>query len=279
MPSEPRKPELTDDAALGGRLRLLQMRKGHRFGHDAILLAAAVAARKGQHAVDLGAGIGAAGLALAARVPGLHVTLVEIDPALAALAAENIARNQMPDRVRAMVLDVTARPQAFATEGLGPASVDHVLMNPPFNDPGRQRGSPDPVRRKAHEAEPETLVAWIRTASRLLRPKGTLTLIWRADGLAAVLENLRRTYGGVTVLPIHPDRNTPAIRILVQAVKESRAPLALLPGFFLSDEPGRQSAAANAILRDGEALSLRAGGQAGVAKPAARKPPSEQSCS
>ena len=81
----PPRPDLTDDWILGGRLRLLQPRRGHRFGHDAVLLAAAIPARPGQAAVELGAGVGAAGLALAARVPDLRVTLIEIDAALCLL--------------------------------------------------------------------------------------------------------------------------------------------------------------------------------------------------
>src|SRR5262245_6776973 len=92
MPRERHADPVTEDAALGGRLALRQPRRGHRFGHDAILLAAATGGRAGEHAVDLGAGVGAAGLALAARVPGLSVTLVEVDPALVALAVENISR-------------------------------------------------------------------------------------------------------------------------------------------------------------------------------------------
>src|SRR3974377_1616880 len=85
--------DLTADAVLDGRLRLLQPRRGHRFGHDAILLAAATPARSGDRIADLGAGVGAAGLALASRVPGTRVTLVEIDARLAALAQENAGRN------------------------------------------------------------------------------------------------------------------------------------------------------------------------------------------
>lgn len=252
--------ETTDDAALGDRLQLLQKRRGHRFGHDAILLAAAVAARSGQHAVDLGSGIGAAGLALATRVPGLAVSLVEIDPELSELAAENIRRNRMEDRVRAITLDAGARAQAFSAAGLAPITADHILMNPPFNDPKRQRPSPDPVRRSAHMAEPTLLAGWLKTASRLLRPRGTLTLIWRADGLDFVLETLR-PHGGITILPIHAASDQPAIRILVQAVKGSHAPLSLMPGFVLSDAQGRQTAEADAILRGGEALRLSANRQ------------------
>src|SRR5262247_1973207 len=138
----PMSAEVTEDAALGGKLRLKQPTGGHRFGHDAILLAAACPARTGERVVDLGAGVGAAGLALAARVPGVAVTLVEVDPALAALAAENAERNGLAARVTVVALDVAAPAADFAAAGL--AVAQRVLMNPPFNDPVRHRGSPDP---------------------------------------------------------------------------------------------------------------------------------------
>src|SRR5215831_17719151 len=138
-PSDAISPDLTDDAILGGRLRLLQPRRGHRFGHDAILLAAATPARSGDRAVELGAGVGAAGLALAVRVSGIRVTLVEIDAHLAALAAQNAARNRLADRVDAAALDVAAPASAFAAVDLAAGSCDIALMNPPFNDPERHQ--------------------------------------------------------------------------------------------------------------------------------------------
>ena len=104
--------DITEDAFLGGQLRLRQKRSGHRAGHDAILLAAATEARAGDRVVDLGAGIGAAGLALAWRVAGIHLSLVEIDPELAELARANATANAIA--AEAIVLDVTADAQAFA---------------------------------------------------------------------------------------------------------------------------------------------------------------------
>src|SRR4051794_13174569 len=159
---------VTDDAVLDGRLRLRQPSKGHRVGHDAILLAAAAAAKKGEHAVDFGAGVGGAGLALASRVDGLRVTLVEIDPALAALAAENAARNGLASRVSAVTLDVGASARAFAAAGLKPGSVDRVLMNPPFHDAARQKSSVHAGRRLAHAGSPGLLPVWVAAATRLL---------------------------------------------------------------------------------------------------------------
>jgi len=251
-----REAALSEDAVLGGMLRLRQPRRGHRIGHDAILLAAACPARPGENAVELGAGVGAAGLALARRVDGLAVTLVEIDPELAAIAAENARINGVDDRVRAVALDIAAPARVFAAAGVRPESAMRVLMNPPFHDPARQRVSPDRRRRLAHAASRETLALWIKAAARLLRPRGTLTLIWRADGLGEVLQALAPDLGAATVLPVHPKPEAPAIRILARATKGSRAPLALMPGLVLADEAGRPTPAAEAVLREGATLPL-----------------------
>jgi tRNA1(Val) A37 N6-methylase TrmN6 len=248
--------ELTDDAVLGGRLRLKQKKRGHRVGHDAILLAATSAAHAGDRVLDFGSGVGAAGLALAMRVPDVEVTLLELDPELAALAAENIERNGLSVRARAVVFDITGSVEDYAAVGLTPGSADRVLMNPPFHDPSRHNVSPDPGKRLAHAASTSLLTVWIDAASRMLHSAGSLTLIWRADGLGDVLAALGERFGGVVVLPVHGRAGHPAIRVLVRAHKGSRAPLLLLPGLMLNDENGKPTAEAESILRGGQALPM-----------------------
>jgi tRNA1(Val) A37 N6-methylase TrmN6 len=252
-------PDLTDDAVLGGRLRLRQRRKGHRAGHDAILLAAATEVRPGDRVIEFGAGVGAAGLALAVRVPDVEVILVEIEPELTALALDNIGRNGLSQRVRAVTLDVTGPADQFSGHGIPPGTADHVLMNPPFHDPARQNVSPDPDKRLAHAAPEGTLAAWTDAASRVLHSAGSLTLIWRADGLSDVLAALDGRFGGVAVLPVHGRAGQPAIRVLVSARKGSRAPLVLLPGLVLNDEDGKPTVEAEAILRGAQPLPMSAG--------------------
>jgi tRNA1(Val) A37 N6-methylase TrmN6 len=261
MPDEPPPPDgdVTDDAVLSGRLRLLQPRRGHRFGHDAVLLAAATPARDGDRVAELGAGVGAAGLALAWRVGGARVMLIDNDRNLAALAATNAERNGLAGRVDAVVLDIVADEAAFAHAGLPPASCDIVLMNPPFNDPGRHPGSPDPRRRAAHDLPLAAITPWVAAAARLLRPGSILTLIFRADGLAGLLDALQPGFGAIAVKPIYPKPGADAIRILAGAVKGSRAPLAILPGFVLADDDGASTPEAEAVLRQGAALRLAAG--------------------
>jgi tRNA1(Val) A37 N6-methylase TrmN6 len=246
--------ETTQDAVLGGRLMLRQPRRGHRVGHDAILLAAATQARAGERAVDLFAGVGGAGLALALRVPDLEITLVEVDAALVSLARDNIARNDLSGRARAVVLDVDASAREFAAAGISPGCADRVLMNPPFNDPLRQRASPQPGRRLAHTASHARLAGWLGVAARLLKPNGVVTLVWRADGLLHALGALAPEFGATAVLPVHPRPDAAAVRVLLRAAKSSRAPLRLLPGFVLADAADRPTAEAEAVLRNNAVL-------------------------
>lgn len=249
--------ETSEDAVLGGRLVLRQPLRGHRFGHDAILLAAAASAPAGGRAVELGSGVGAAGLALAQRLANLTVTLVDIDPALTELARGNAGRNGLAEFVRVVCLDVAAPEAAFAAAGLAAEQADCVLMNPPFN--AADNPSPEPGRRRAHTTAGDAIRQWVRTAARLLHPAGALTLIWRADGLAEVLAAVASDFGAVSLLPVYGKAGAPAIRILVRAVRGSRAPLTLLPGLVLADAQGKPTEAAQAVLRGGAALSLDKG--------------------
>ena len=188
MPADHRA--LTDDAMLGGRLRLLQPKRGHRFGHDAVLLAASVPAKAKDHAIEFGGGVGAASLALLARVRGVRVTMIEIDPALSELAAQNIARNGFAQSARAIVLNAGAAARAFAAKGLTSGSADHVFMNPPFND--ETRPSPDRVKSRRACCVPAA-VEKLGRGGHAPSSRGWHThAIWRADGLPSVLEALSK---------------------------------------------------------------------------------------
>jgi tRNA1(Val) A37 N6-methylase TrmN6 len=247
---------ISEDAVLGGRLLLRQPLSGHRVGHDAILLAAATAGRAGEYVVDLGAGIGGAGLALAARVRGVNITLVEIDTVLSQLAAENARLNRMDDRVMVLACDAEDV-GALAAAGLGQGRADRVLMNPPFHDARRHNVSPDALRRIAHAGSPGLLDRWTASAAWLLKPDGVLTLIWRADGLEDVLAALAGVFGGIAVLPVAPREGAAPIRVLVHAVKGGcRAPVHYHAVLILNDAQNKPTPAAEAVLRGGQSLKL-----------------------
>lgn len=237
-----------EDALLGGRVRLLQQARGHRAGTDAVLLAAAAPARPGHTVIDVGAGSGAVGLMIAARVP-VALTLVERDPTLAELCARNASLNGVEARVAAIdVLDRAARLGA----GLGPESADLVVTNPPYLEEGQARVSPDVGRAAAHMLPPGGLALWLGACAGLLRPKGRLVLVHRADRLAECLSVLERGFGEARLRLVHPMADRPASRLLLSAVKGSRAPLAVEPALVLHGEDGRFTPEAEALHR-GEA--------------------------
>lgn len=250
----PDSERLTDDAALGGRLKLLQPRRGHRFGHDAILLAASVPARPGERTVELGSGVGAAGLALMARVADLHLTMIEIEPMLTALAGENATRNGFGARMRVLTADASGNPVAL---GLPASAADHVLMNPPFDTPGGQL-SPDPLRQRAHAGSQALLTAWLATAAWLLREGGTVTVIWRADGAEDLAKALADDFRQLALRPVHGRAGEPPIRVIANAIRNGTSPSQapeMLPPLVLNDLHGRPTAEAEAVMRRAASLA------------------------
>jgi tRNA1(Val) A37 N6-methylase TrmN6 len=238
---------VTDDAVLGGRLKLLQPVRGHRAGHDAILLAAA--APKSGHAVDLGAGVGAAGLALITRGAARTVTLVDIDRDLIRLAVANAERNGFADRVEAVAGDVerVARRSGLPRPAAGGADV--VIMNPPFNDPETRRPSSDALRRRAHSTPDVNLQHWIGAADRTLKSGGRLVMIHRPEGIATVLTLLQDPFGAVEIIPVHARASGAAIRIIVRAQKGKRTAAVIRPAFVLAEDDARPTYEAEEVLR------------------------------
>jgi tRNA1(Val) A37 N6-methylase TrmN6 len=253
--SEPIADGFTVDRWLGGRLALVQPKGGHRVGTDAALLAAAAGTPEGRIA-DVGAGVGAVGLALAQRSERAFADLIEIDPDLAALAESNAARNGLEARARVLRLDVL-KPAERREAGLADETADCVVTNPPFFQSGTVRVSPDQDRARAHVLAPAeggaTLEAWIRASLALLAPGGRFVMIHRPDALSVILAAVENRLGAVALLPVHPSANASAHRLMIAGVKGSKAPLRIAPALILHQADGRLTAEADAIHR-GEAL-------------------------
>lgn len=245
--------DLRDDGFLNGRLRIWQPARGFRSGADAVMLAAACPAQSGQTVLDLGCGVGVAGLCLAARVPGVVLTGLELQSDYAELARRNAHRNDV-------VMRIVTGDLADLPPDLRDVSFDHVLTNPPYFLAGTP--APDADRSLARQ-EALPLADWIDRALRRLRPGGTLTLIQRADRLDTVLCGLAGRAGSVTVLPVSARAGREAGRVIVTARKGARTPMRLLAPFIMHDSPSHAgdgedlSPAASAILREGCDLASR----------------------
>jgi tRNA1(Val) A37 N6-methylase TrmN6 len=206
---------------------------------DAMLLASLVDASRPVRVADLGAGAGAAGLAVAARLEGARVTLVERSPEMIAFAAKSLALAENAAIARRVVLveaDVTLTGRAGVAAGLADDAFDHVIMNPPFNDAGDRR-TPDALKAEAHAMTERLFERWIRTAGAIMVPGGQLSLIARPQSIAEIVDACGRRFGGLEVTPVHPRAGENAVRILVTAIKGSKARLNLRAPLLMHDDP------------------------------------------
>ncbi len=236
----------TEEALLGGRVRLVQPATGLKAGLDAVMLAASIPARAGQVVLDAGCGAGAVFLCLLARVPGVSVVAVERDPGLAALAAENAARNGVSVQV---LLGDIADPELIARL----PRLHHAAANPPFWAGGTT--PPAALRAGATHGADRPLAAWCAALLARLRHGGTASLVLPAARWAEATAGLRAAGGGTVALrPLWPRAGVPARRVILSARAQGRGPDAVLPGLVLHADTG-WTPAAEAILRDAAPLA------------------------
>lgn len=233
---------MTVDAFHRGRFFLVQPKgRGHRAGLDAMLLAALVPGEAHGRLADFGAGAGAAGMAVASRCEDLHVTLVERAPDMIECARLSVDLQQnaaFAGRISVLPADVSLRGAERQAAGLGDASYDHVIMNPPFND-AQDRVTPDALKAAAHAMPRHMFEDWIRSASAVCKPNGQLSLIARPQSMQEILQACDGRFGGLQITPVHPRPGQPALRLLLTGIKGSRAKLSMGPPLFIHDADER----------------------------------------
>jgi tRNA1(Val) A37 N6-methylase TrmN6 len=234
--------EMTSDTLLDGRVILRQPSVGYRVALDPVLLAAAVPDVQNARALDVGCGTGAAMLCAAMRLKTIDVTGLEIQPQHVALAEENIALNGLQTRARVMQGDIAALPDLVCTY-----QFDVIMTNPPFADGGTP--SPNKPLAQAHHETHVPLNVWISACLKLLKPKGRLVMIHRADRLGEIMAALALACGDINIFPIFPKINEPARRVLINAGKDRKTGDTVHFGLTLHAADGSYTSAAQDVLR------------------------------
>ncbi|MBY3082970.1 methyltransferase [Rhizobium laguerreae] len=250
----------TVDAFHRGGFHVVQPKgRGHRSGMDAMLLAALVADDRPVRVADLGAGAGAAGLAVASRLADAEVVLFERSAEMADYARRSIllpGNAHVAGRVSVIEADVTLTAKARNDAGLTDESFHHVIMNPPFNDAGDRR-TPDALKAEAHAMTDGLFESWIRTAGAIMIPGGQLSLIARPQSIAEIITACGRRFGGIEITAIHPRQGENAVRILVTAIKGSRARLSLRAPLIMHEEESHKFSPLVDDFNNGRAAYMR----------------------
>lgn len=243
---------VTDDAFLGGRLRIYQPVAGFRAAVDSVVLGAAAGIEDGERCLDAGAGAGVAGLVALVHTPSARILGVEVEPDVRALHVENARRNGFADRVESAAADIFALPVPFAG---GP--FDHVLTNPPYYDADTASAPPDRGKARAYLLdEGRGLDAWLARCVDFLCEGGALTAIVPASRMQTALTALTPALGDLVIYPIWPHAGRAAKRVIVQGRKGAQGPTRMLAGLVLHDPPARYTTEAEAVLRHGAPIRL-----------------------
>jgi tRNA1(Val) A37 N6-methylase TrmN6 len=248
---------LTEDAFLDGKIRLLQPEKGYRAGIDAVFLASAIPISAGETCFEAGIGVGAASLCLVQRNPAIHLTGLEVNARYAMLCEENAKRNGFAHSVKVIHADVKEALRKDLAHMPQHGSFQHAFANPPYYEEGKVTASPTLLKAQAHAFGPDDLDIWIKVMYAMVGLRGTVTLIHKPDALPQILAAMADKFGDIRIAPLFARAGHSASRIIVQAIKGSRAPMQLLPGLILHEEDNAFTPDAEAVLRSGVAWRLR----------------------
>ncbi len=241
---------LTEDEFIGGKVRVFQPEKGYRAGIDAVLLAATVEAKSGENILDLGCGVGTAGLCLMGRLSDVQVTGLELQSVLFDIAQKNRVANGFEDRWSLVQADLLHLPKDMP---LG--SFDQVICNPPFMPKGSSHASPDPIKLLANHEGEASLRDWMLAALKLVKQKGAVTIVHRADRLDEILSVFReKKAGAVEIFPLWPYAGQPAKRVVVRAKRGISKPMMITAGQVLHEKDGSYTSEIEGALRRGQAL-------------------------
>ncbi|MBI2707191.1 MAG: methyltransferase [Proteobacteria bacterium] len=240
----------TLDSFLGGRVKLVQPSEGYRAGIDPIFLAACINPKPQEKILDVGAGVGTASFALVVRCPHAKVTGLEIQADLVELAVTNIKTNQLTDRVEIIKGDLLSPPPV-----LKPHSFDQVITNPPYYEYSRTQSSPIPGKAQAN-TETIDLGKWLKCCLKMLKPKGTFTMIHRAERLSEILSHLDSKVGNLIIYPLWAGPRKPARRVIIQGRKNMGGEPRLAFGMMLHGGGEKYTPEAEEILRSAQPLVL-----------------------
>ena len=241
------------DAFLGGRVMIHQPLQGYRAAMDAVLLAASLPAPKGPaNALDIGCGVGTAGMCYMYRCPKIKMTGIEFQPTIYALAKANIKQNNLQNRYDLIHADISVTGPKL--DPLKQKNFDMVLTNPPFLRTDENWQSPCKTKQLSNQESTITLKGWLHFALARLKQKGNFAMIHRADRLDEILALLHGRLGEIEIIPLWPKKNQPARRVILRGRKAVKGGVTLHHGLILHDDDNRFRPDAMAILQDGKGL-------------------------
>ena len=226
-------------------LTLQQPAHGYRFALEAFLLADFVPAIAPAPLIDLGTGCGVVALFLARRFPHLYCVGLELQRSLAVLARQNVVSNSLERRIDIVQGDIRQVASLFPAGTFGT-----VVCNPPYRAVGNGRLNPHPEKAIARHELTMTLPQLLQAARHLLRRRGLLLLVYHPTRLSELCSRLEAAHLRPRRMRlVHATERTPASIVLLEALRDGRDALTVLPPLWVYEASGDYTAEMRAIFQ------------------------------
>ena len=228
--------DFTVDKILRGKISIIQLKKGFRYGFDAVFLAAFVNGylkklkKKKISLADVGSGVGTISLIIAYQNDKINITAIENNDTYLEIANENIVRNNFQKKINLMQGDI------FNIDNDLMNRFDIVVTNPPFYD-RKQKKSENELDNYAKRII--NYESWIENSVKLLKDKGIIFLIIPTGLLEKSLKFLSTKTGSFKIFPIWPNQKKSSKRLILLAKKGGASPTELMSGMRLLNNRGK----------------------------------------
>jgi tRNA1Val (adenine37-N6)-methyltransferase len=242
----------TVETLFGGRLKVLQKKKGYRYTIDSVLLAHFVELREGEHVLEIGAGSGVISLVLAFLNPSIRITGIEIQERLAGMAGRSIMLNGLEGRVE--IFHGDAR---IANDQVEARSFDVAVFNPPYRKLGSGKVNLREEKALARHEVEGSVTEFLRAARRALKPAGRSFLIYPCTRMVEAIHRMRsEKLEPKRLRMVHSRPGSRGDFVLVEGMKGGGEELSVLPPLLIYNGDGGYSEEMEAIFRN---LSAPAG--------------------
>ena len=233
------------DYLLAEDLRIIQSPSVFSFSLDAVLLARFVQVPKNKgHIIDLCSGNGVIPLFLSART-NAKITGVELQPRLHDMATRSIAYNNLAQQIDMQLGDVKDAPGTLGIE-----KYDVVTCNPPYflAHELSEKNSSEHYAIARHELY-LTLDEAIEATSRLLKQGGKAAFVHRPGRLLDIVSAMRANrLEPKRIRFVYPKRGKEANTLLIEAIKDGKPDLKILPPLYVYEENNEYTPEVRALL-------------------------------
>ena len=240
--------DITVDKILRGRISIIQLKKGFRYGFEAVFLASFVNGylkkfkKKIISLADVGSGVGTISLIIAYHNNKINITAIENNYNYLQIANENIVINNFEKKINAIHEDILNIDNHLINR------FDIVVTNPPFYD-RKQKKSENELDNYAKRII--NYESWIENSLKLLKDKGIIFLIIPTGLLEKSLKILSKRTGSFKIFPIWTNQKNSSKRLILLATKGGTSPTELMSGLRLLNNQGKVTKKAKTYSENG----------------------------